>query len=167
MDTLDVFDDTENAMGATSMTTGEAAIHDLRQVARELEARGDDQLARRLDSVIVALVDEKAAEPPLMTTGAAARELGINSVNTIKRWTSQGLLEGFRRGGRVLVSRSSVEKLKSSKSLSEQVAFECELAEALDPFDVADEPAPDLSATWDGRKPWEHDAGTGRTSVSR
>jgi hypothetical protein len=45
-----------------------------------------------------------------MTTGQAARALGIASLNTIKSWVRAGLLEGFQRGGRVMVSRASVER---------------------------------------------------------
>jgi hypothetical protein len=153
--------------GVKNMTKVGTAIQDLKKLARELEDRGDVRLAQRLDSAISALVDAWDTEPQLMTTGAAAQELGISSVNTIKRWASQGLLEGFRRGGRVLVSRASVEKMKSHKSLSQQVAFERQLDGALDPFDVGDEPIPELSMAWVGRKPWEQNTGTRSKSPSR
>lgn len=149
------------------MAKAATAIQDLKELARELEDRGDIKLAQRVDSAISALADRRDTDTELMTTGAAAQELGISSVNTIKRWASQGLLEGFRRGGRVLVSRASVEKMKGLRPLSQQVAFERELDEALDPFDVGDEPVPELSMTWVGRKPWEQNAGARNKSASR
>lgn len=147
------------------MSRVKAAIADLRDLAHELEARGDAQLARRVERAITILQnDREPGEHELMTTGAAAQALGIRSVNTIKRWASQGLLEGVRRGGRVLVTHASVEKLKGHTSLDRQAAFERELDAALDPFDAGDEPIPDVSMTWTGRKPWEQRAGTGSRS---
>lgn len=153
--------------GVTNMTKTGTAIQDLKKLARELEARGDTNLAQRVDNAISTLLDKRGAEPELMTTGAAAQELGIRSVNTIKRWASEGRLEGFRRGGRVLVSRASVEKMKGHKSLSQEVAFERELDEALDPFDFGDEPVPEFFVSRTGRKPWEQSAGTGSKSPSQ
>jgi len=144
------------------------ALQELERLARELDDRGDRQLARRVDRVISALKAERGnAESDLMTTGEATKALGIRSVNTIKRWAAQGLLDGFRRGGRILVSRASVEKMKGHKSLEQELVFERELDEALDPFDVGDEPIPELSSTWTGRKPWEQSTGTRSTSPSR
>ena len=93
---------------------------------------------------------------PLITTGQAARRLGIRSVNTIKRWAREGLLEGFRRGGRVLISERSVRKVANHPTLDGQRAFEHELDEALAPFDAGDEPVPATGQAWVGRKPWDH-----------
>lgn len=149
------------------MSKAGTAIQDLKKVARELEDRGDSKLARRVGRAVAALLDGEETAPELLTTGEAAQELGIRSVNTIKRWASQGLLDGFRRGGRVLVSRASVEKMKGHTSVSQEIVFERELDEALDPFDFGDEPVPDLSATWVGRKPWEQNAGTRRNPAAR
>lgn len=42
--------------------------------------------------------------------GAAARGLGVRSINTIKRWAREGRLDGVRRGGRLLVSAASVQR---------------------------------------------------------
>ena len=52
------------------------------------------------------------SEPELLTTGQAARALGVRSVNTVKQWVRQGTLEGVRRGSRLLVLRSSVDRLR-------------------------------------------------------
>jgi hypothetical protein len=168
IDTKDSFDDTESAAGVRNMSKVGAAIDELRELARELEDHGDGQIAQRMNRAISTLAsDRKVVEGELLTTGAAARELGIRSVNTIKRWAAQGVLDGFRRGGRILVSRASVEKMKGHKSLKQELAFERELDKALDPFDVGEEPIPELSATWVGRKPWEQSAGTRSKSSSR
>ena len=168
IDIKDSFDDTECGIGVTDMNAVNAAVQELKALARELEDRGDAQLARRIGRAISTLEAEQGrAELDLMTTGEAAQALGIRSVNTIKRWAAQGLLDGFRRGGRVLVSRASVEKLKGHKSLKQEIAFERKLDEALDPFDAGDEPIPELSMTWTGRKPWGQNSGTRSKSPSR
>src|SRR5271167_676170 len=98
------------------------------------------------------------SEVILITTGEAARLLGVRSINTIKRWAIDGVLEGFRRGGRILVSRRSVERLVGSPPLAEQKKFEADQEEALAPFDVGDdEPLP--TSAMSGRKPLQKDSG--------
>jgi excisionase family DNA binding protein len=94
-----------------------------------------------------------------MTTGEAAALLGVASVNTIKRWARQGLLEGYQRGGRVLVSRRSVERMLGAPALAAERAHEQELDEALAPFDTDERPLPPLR--WSGRKPWTRGVGPG------
>jgi len=47
--------------------------------------------------------------PELVTTGEAARRLQVRSINTVKRWVAEGLLVGYRIGGRVLVTAASVD----------------------------------------------------------
>jgi excisionase family DNA binding protein len=167
IDIKDSFDDTERGTGVMDMSVVDVAVQELKALARELEDRGDAQLARRVGRAISALEAEPGrAELDLMTTGEAAQSLGIRSVNTIKRWAAQGLLDGFRRGGRILVSRASVEKMKGHKSLKQEIAFERELDEALDPFDFGDESVPEFYVSRTGRKPWEQSAGTGSKSPS-
>lgn len=56
----------------------------------------------------------------LLTTGQAAALLGVRSVNTIKHWAKSGTLDGYRRGGRIVVSRESVSRLLGSQSLAEE-----------------------------------------------
>lgn len=140
------------------MNKADSAVEDLERLAHELQERGEKAMAKRIERALAALEGDRRGSE-VMTTGEAAQALGIRSVNTIKRWASDGLLEGFRRGGRVLVSRASVEAIKNHAALGKQVAFERELDEALSPFDIGDEPAPETSATWIGRRPWDHDAG--------
>ena len=74
----------------------------------------------------------------LLTTGQAANVLGIRSVNTVKRWIYDGLLVGYRRGGRILVSVDSVAQLIASSELASQRAFESRLDKALKPLDGLD-----------------------------
>ena len=148
------------------MTKVEAAISELEQLAHDLLERGERGMARRVERAVSTLWQDREA-PALMTTGEAAHALGIRSVNTIKRWASEGLLEGFRRGGRVLVSRASVEAMQQHSALSKQLSFERELDEALTPFDIGDDEAPEVSVTWSGRRPWEQDAGARAESSSR
>jgi excisionase family DNA binding protein len=133
-------------------------VNRLDTVAERLRAEGRPDLAQEVLVAAAALRDDSAAAPPtdLLTTGDAARLLGIHSLNTIKRWAREGILDGYRRGGRVLVSRASVERLTSSPTLAEQRAYERRLDEALVPFDIGDEELPPTSATAVGRKPWDH-----------
>ena len=141
------------------MSATDEALRDLGQLEADLKARGDSQTAERVAAVAARLAGAGGVEDsigPLITTGQAARMLGIRSVNTIKRWARDGLLEGFRRGGRVLVSERSVRKVASHPALDGQRAFEHELDVALAPFDAGDEPVPTTGQTWVGRKPWEH-----------
>jgi excisionase family DNA binding protein len=132
-------------------------------ITAQLRAREQNDLADQLRQVTDVL---RAAVPPvqedvLITTTEAAQALGVRSVNTIKRWVREGLLEGYRRGGRVLVSRSSVEQMAHDSAVSRQRTYEQGLAAALAPFDLGDDtPAEDLDTlTHRGRAPWATDAG--------
>ncbi|MGE3273325.1 MAG: helix-turn-helix domain-containing protein [Chloroflexota bacterium] len=131
------------------------------QAARdELERRGIGDVAAVLGRAISELhsADVPSARS-LVTTGEAAQLLGVRSVNTIKRWAADGILDGFRRGGRVLVTRASVERMLSDSRLSLHQRRERELDAALAPFDAGDdlpESTPSTS-TWDGRRPWATD----------
>src|SRR5581483_656475 len=83
----------------------------------------------------------------------------------------EGLLEGFRRGGRVLVTRRSVEQLLRTPTVAAQQAYERELGEVLDAFDPGERPLPELGLTTAGRKPWESSehvrAGTSTAEAAR
>lgn len=92
----------------------------------------------------------------LLTTGQAAQELGIRSVNTIKRWVYEGLLVGHRRGGRVLVSVDSVAKMLVSSQLTQQKRDESRLEHALEALDNIDEREVPRDEPV-GQKPWEGD----------
>jgi excisionase family DNA binding protein len=132
---------------------------ELEQIREQLQAEGQDALANRLERSIADLRDSAISPMPsggVMTTGEAAAELGVRSVNTIKRWAAEGFLEGFRRGGRILVSRRSVERLRDNSALHAQRDWESGLQDALAPFDAGEEELPPSDATTLGRKPWQH-----------
>src|SRR4051794_6412019 len=124
------------------MNTSEA-LSSLEQVARELQGRGATDLAERLHAAIASLREEMPACPEqqkdreLLTTGEAARLLGVGSLKTIKAWARRGLLEGIQRGGRVAVTRDSVERLLPSRHLAAEDSYERELAEVLREIDFA------------------------------
>ena len=140
------------------MQSVDEAVREIQTLVRELEQDGQAERAARLSASVSALVAGASTGPgELMTTGEAAETLGVRSVNTIKRWVSDGLLEGFQRGGRMLVSKSSVDSLRNSRVVKARIAFDQRVQEAFAPFDDGDE-APDPStmrAAWEGRNPWE------------
>jgi excisionase family DNA binding protein len=139
------------------MTDLTQTVERLRETSDELKRRGIDDLARALDHAITDLNSSPLlASANLMTTGEAARILGVRSVNTVKRWAADGILDGFRRGGRILVTRASVEALLNDARLARHKAREKELDEVLAIFDIGDEPLPPSEALWEGKKPWEN-----------
>jgi len=141
------------------MDTVVKSLENLELLASELRQRGEDALAERI-AYEVATLRAQTIPPKLMTTGEAAEALGIRSVNTIKRWAQDGKLEGYRRGGRVLVSARSVAALAENSLIAREQAYEREIDEALAPFDVGDAEIPELGLTRQGRKPWHSHAST-------
>lgn len=139
------------------MTSVLESLEKLEQLAHELEGRGEKSVAKRIEHE-VAVLRAQASPPKLMTTGEAAEALGVRSINTIKRWAQDGKLEGYRRGGRVLVSARSVAAMAEGPLVAREQAFERELDEAHAPFGFDGAETPELGATWEGRKPWKaHD----------
>jgi len=128
----------------------------LRETRDELERRGIEDLAQALDQ---AIADLSPPSPPasaeLITTGKAARLLGVRSVNTIKCWVDDGILEGYRRGARILVTRASVEAMLTDSRLARHKDRQQELDEVLSMFDAGDEPLRPSDVLWEGHKPWE------------
>ncbi len=141
------------------MAATESTVRKLECIADALREEGNTALAQQVAEVIVEVkkmaTRPRPAEPDggVMTTGEAARLLGVRSINTIKRWAIEGLLEGYRRGGRILVARASVERLVGSPSVADQKRFEAEQDRVWDPFDAGDEPLPHVSAP--GRRLWD------------
>ncbi len=139
------------------MDTRDIATKSLEEIAQELGERDQANLAERVGQVIAMLRNGTVPVPygGVMTTGEAAKALGISSINTIKRWAGDGILEGFRRGGRIMVSRRSVERMLESPAVARQKDWERELDEALAPFDFGDADLPPTGNPWIGRKPWD------------
>ncbi len=130
----------------------------LEGISRKLEEQGNEGLAQEIKEVVGLLRrPSEAVEPPggVITTGEAARMLGVRSINTVKRWAREGLLEGFRRGGRIVISWRSVERMLQSPEVAEQRAFELDLAAVLEPLGTEEE-VPSI-LPWTGRKPWAGD----------
>ena len=112
-------------------------VRELEIVATELRKSGDMGLAERVNRVVEDLRQETTpSDGELMTTGDAAELLGVRSINTVKRWVRDGLLSGYRRGGRILVSRSSVIEMADRPTVAEQQAFKREIDAAIHPYGV-------------------------------
>jgi len=143
-------------------------VRKLEEVVDRLRKLGTPDLAEQVRQVANDLRhEEQPVSPDLITTGDATELLGVRSINTIKRWAREGLLDGYRRGGRVLVTRASVQRMADAPAVADQRAFERDVTAALAPFDGPSGEGlegQDLatSATWEGRKPWEHTHGTAR-----
>ena len=107
-------------------------VERLSAVAKELRARGQADLAQEVDAIRELLPASRSDDDgALMTTGEAAAALGVRSIHTVKQWVQRGLLEGHRRGGRVLVSRRSVEEMRESSAFGGTEEYERALVEAL------------------------------------
>jgi excisionase family DNA binding protein len=137
---------------------------DLENLANDLRARGQTDAAETVELGAAALraAEKTAVERGLLTTTEAAGLLGVRSVNTIKRWASDGRLVGYRIGSRVFVTRQSAEQMLRDASLSKQRAYERDLAEAYAPFEGGSADAADLlGQTQRGRTPWNPRAAAG------
>jgi excisionase family DNA binding protein len=133
------------------MSQSDVILKRLEGVSTKLAERGETDLAHEIDRVVSDLQRETSPERPstLLTTGEAATLLGVRSVFTVKRWAREGILDGFRRGGRILVTRESVERILHTPKLAEERAVDADLAG----MDAGDDSVP--PTTWSGRKPWE------------
>lgn len=135
---------------------------ELQSVCSFLDQSGQAGLAEVVNQTIATLRAQGPVKTPpggVMTTGEAARTLGVRSVNTVKRWVQERQLEGFRLGGRVLVSRRSVERMADKAVVQQQRQWEQRVDAALAPFDLDDAEPPDTApSTWEGLKPWESNA---------
>jgi hypothetical protein len=135
-------------------------LEELDEIAEELQEQGVPrlvELAQRLHEVSQSLKRHFPPEEALMTTGEAMQALGVRSVNTIKKWAREGLLDGYARGSRILVTRESVTRMLASPTVAQQRDYERRLSDALAPFDLGDEHL-GLPTNWIGRKPWESNA---------
>src|SRR5688572_14409644 len=103
-----------------------ASLVQLDAVADELTRRGEADLARKTREAVAALRTADAGSD-FVTTGEAARLLGVRSINTVKNWVREGMLEGSQVGGRMKVSRESIERMLTSAVLARERAWEHEV----------------------------------------
>lgn len=132
----------------------------LKGIAERLEGPDDVAAARLALEDLALMVSQRVELDPrrLMTTGQAAQELGVGSINTVKKWVGDGLLDGYRVGSRIMVTRDSVDKFKRRPDVSRQRQFEAKLVSALRLL-ASDAVKAHLEASqdWDDeRKPWPH-----------
>jgi hypothetical protein len=131
------------------------AIRALDEVRSFLIAEGKSDLVEKLADVITTLHPPLPQAGDLLSTHEAAAILGVRSINTIKRWASDGILDGYRVDGRIKVTPESVEKLQTSPIARRLRVCESALGAALAPFDGGDEPLPPTGSAHVGRKPWD------------
>ena len=139
------------------MKSTEEAVERLEIVASRLRERGAPDLADEVGTVIEHLAhvgEPSPADLELVASGEAAALLGVRSINTIKKWAIDGLLDGYRRGGRIMVTRASIERMRAHPTVAAERAFAAKSDAAWAPFetDGRDLPPP---TTVPGRKPWE------------
>lgn len=93
-----------------------------------------------------------------ITTGEAARRLGVGSLNTVKRWAREGRLESRHVGARVQIRAQSIARLLAGDE--PQVARAQRLHELLAQVeDIGKDLSPNdwerLLAERRGRLPWD------------
>ena len=131
------------------------AIRALDEVRSFLIAEGKSDLVEKVADVMTTLHPPLPRAGDLLSIVEAAAILNVRSVNTVRRWAGEGILDGYRVGGRIMVTPSSVEALARSPIARRQRAYESVLGTALEPFDGGDEPLPPTGRAHIGRKPWE------------
>jgi len=145
--------------GAIIMPDLDSSLAQLDELADELAQRGDVELAKKArataDDLRSATGVSSQPAPELISPDDAAKLLGIRSSPMVMRWAREKQLEGFNVGGRVKVSRVSVERLLDSAIVARQREYERDLAEVLDAFDVGDGPAPESVLPHIGHAPWD------------
>lgn len=109
------------------MDSTETAVQRLARIGAQLRERGAAELAKEIDDVIQNLQSlgdgrDQGNRPGgnLITTGEAADILGIRSLNTIKKWAIDGVLEGRRIGQRIMITRESVEQILRQPTVAEE-----------------------------------------------
>jgi hypothetical protein len=129
------------------------------EIADELARRGDNDLAEKARATAADLrsATSDASEPELdlISPAEAAKLFDITSGPMVMRWAREKLLEGFNVGGRVKVSRASVERMIDSHIVVRQRERERDLAEILDALDIGDESWPEPQLLHIGRAPWD------------
>ena len=130
------------------------ALKQLDAVADELVRDGKPALAERVRAAVDVFRGD-GHDTGVMTPGEAAKLLGVRNAGMVERWAQEGLLETCRVGGRLRVSRHSVERLAESPVVASERAWERQLDDVLAEFDIGDEELPPSDASSRGRAPWD------------
>ena len=135
----------------------DAALRQLEGVADDLARDGTAALAELTRDAVAALRRDGQGhdETDMMSSTEAATLLGIGNDGMIGRWAREGLLEGCRVGGRLRVSRRSVERLGESPVVARYRAWEREADRVLTEFDFSDVELDPPVIPHAGRKPWD------------
>ena len=93
-----------------------------RELARELRREGREADAQVVDALLKA-AELTEGKTPFLTTGQVARRLGV-SRQTVVNWVSQGLLPGFRLGGRTMIPVTAFERFARIESILDEMDAE-------------------------------------------
>lgn len=134
------------------------ALRQLEAVADELARDGKLMLAERTRDAVATLRRDGLGhdDADVMGPDEAATLLGIGNAGMIGRWAREGLLEGCRVGGRLRVSRRSVERLAESPVVARYRMRERQLEHVLAEFDFSDVELDPPVIPHAGRKPWDN-----------
>ncbi|MCC6626576.1 MAG: helix-turn-helix domain-containing protein [Chloroflexi bacterium] len=86
----------------------EQILSQARAAARSLKADGKVAEAQAVEDLIAETADAALPQLDLLTTGQAGELLGVTG-QTIKNWVRGGKLDGYRVGGRIMISRQAME----------------------------------------------------------
>ena len=100
--------------------------------------------------------DEPDSAPGFLTTTQAARQLGVQSSNTIKNWARSGYLRGVRRGGRLLIPTSEIARIRDADHVERVRRTEqlLDASVALGDDDIPEATLRDLAENRPGILPW-------------
>lgn len=123
-----LFEYPENGRGDTMDTNDKNDTmdnFDNKKYNEDTEERGNPdmvthQIARRKKS-------RSTDERNWITTGEAARLLGVGSVNTVKRWAREGKLKSRQLGVWVQIDRSSIDRLIEQQEIKEARILEARI----------------------------------------
>jgi hypothetical protein len=134
----------------------ETAARELEEVSRELAQRGQADIAVKLGEIVGTLRNGIGPRSvgEVITTDEAAEMLGVNPF-AVSGWARKGILEAFNRGGRLAVSKRSVELLIDSPLVARHREWARGFDEAIRNFGASDEPVPEARNAWIGHKPWD------------
>ena len=87
----------------------------------------------------------------------AARQLGVQSSNTIKNWVQSGYLRGVRRGGRLLIPIDEIARIRDADRVEcvRRTESLLDASAALGGDDIPEELLRELAENRPGSLPWQ------------